>query len=70
MTYPPYIRDKARQMRLEKKLSVNEIAERLAISKATIFAWVGDVPLGRERRANPGQRKGNEANAGQLEGQA
>ena len=47
-------------MRVEQKLSVNEIAERLAISKATIFYWVGDLPLGRKRRSN-GQRQAADA---------
>jgi AcrR family transcriptional regulator len=59
MTYPAYVREKARKLRLEKHLSIDEIAERLALPKTTIYYWVRDVPLGRPRRANPGQRKGN-----------
>jgi ribosomal protein S18 len=45
VTHPAYIRDKARQMRREKDLTIDEIAERLAISRQTIFHWVRDVPL-------------------------
>lgn len=52
VTYPAYIREKAIELRVVKQLSVNEIAERLAISKATIYGWVGDVPLQRPRREN------------------
>jgi hypothetical protein len=44
---------------VEKHLSIDEIAERLALPKTTIYYWVRDLPLGRSRRANPGQRKGN-----------
>ncbi len=59
MTYPPYVREKARKLRVEKHLSIDEIAERLALPKTTIYYWARDLPLGRERRANPGQRNGN-----------
>lgn len=61
MTYPLYVREKARQLRIEKCLSVDEIAARLALPKTTVYYWVRDLPLGRERRSSPGQRKGNGA---------
>lgn len=57
--YPAYVRDKARKLRVEKHLSIDDIAERLALPKTTIYDWVRDLPLGRPRRATPGQRKGN-----------
>lgn len=50
MTHPAYIREKARQMRIEKDLTIDEIAERLAISRQTIFYWVRDIPKKRRRR--------------------
>jgi AcrR family transcriptional regulator len=59
MAYPSYVRDKARKLRVEKQLSIDEIAERLALPKTTIYYWVRDLPLGRPRRANPGQGRGN-----------
>lgn len=52
MTYPAYVREKARELRLEKHLSLDEIAERLALSRSTIYYWVRDIPLGRPRREN------------------
>jgi AcrR family transcriptional regulator len=64
MTYPPYIREKARQLREERGLTIDEIAERLAISRTTIFYWVGDVEIERKPRTGwPGiaQTKGNAA---------
>ncbi len=59
MAYPTYVREKARQLRREKHLSIDEIAERLAISRTTIYYWVRGMPLGRRRRDNPhpGARK-------------
>jgi hypothetical protein len=59
MAYPAYVREKARTLRVERQLSIDEIAERLALPKTTVFYWVRDLPLGRPRRANPGQRRGN-----------
>ncbi len=58
MTYPAYVREKARELRLEKHLSVDEIAARLSLSKATVYHWVWDIPLGRPARWSDGQRKG------------
>jgi hypothetical protein len=59
MAYPAYVREKACELRREKHLSIDEIAERLAISRTTIYYWVRDIPLGRRRRDNPhpGARK-------------
>ena len=48
MAYPAYIRDKARSLRQEKKLTIDEIAERLGISRTTIFYWAADIPIDRK----------------------
>ena len=37
MTYPPYLREKARCLRTERKMSLDEIAERLALGKTTVW---------------------------------
>ena len=50
VTHPTYIREKARALRMERDLTIDEIAERLAISRQTIFHWVRDVPLRKPRR--------------------
>jgi hypothetical protein len=50
MAYPAYIRDKARSLRTDKHLSLDEIAERLALPKTTVYYWIRDLPLGRPRR--------------------
>ena len=59
MAYPLYIRERARELRTSKDLSLNEIAERLALPKTTVYYWIKDLPLRRKRRWSPGQRKGN-----------
>jgi transposase-like protein len=53
MAYPAYVREKARELRVERRLSIVEIAERLGLPKTTIFYWVRDIPLGRPRHESP-----------------
>ena len=48
--FPAYIRDKARELRIERNLSIDEIAERLALPRSTIFYWVRDLPIERSTR--------------------
>jgi AcrR family transcriptional regulator len=55
VAHPQYLRDKAVFLRVEKRLSIDEIAERLALPKTTIYYWVKDLPLGRPRRNVPGR---------------
>ena len=61
MAYPAYLWERARELRVKNKLSLDEIAERLALPKTTVWYWIKDLPLGRARRASAGQRKGNQA---------
>jgi DNA-binding XRE family transcriptional regulator len=64
VTYPAYIRDKARKLRQERKLTIDELAERLAISRTTAYYWVRDLP-GREirYRDSPGGRRARDKGA-------
>ena len=48
MAYPPYIREKARKLRRERGFTIDELAERLAISRTTIYYWVRDLPIERK----------------------
>lgn len=52
MAYPAYLRERARELRVRKRLSLDEIAERLALPKTTVYYWIRDLPLGRARREN------------------
>jgi hypothetical protein len=60
VAYPAYVREKARSLRVEKNLSLDEIAARLSLPKTTIYSWVRDLPLNRPRSTR-GQRKGTRA---------
>lgn len=63
MAYPAYIRERARRLRTEKHMSLDEIAERLALPKTTVYYWIKDLPLGRAREESgwpeTAGRKGN-----------
>ncbi len=48
MAYPHYVVEKARQLRINQKLTIDEISERLAIPRTTIFYWVGDLEISRK----------------------
>lgn len=61
MAYPPYLREKARRLRIEKRLTIDELADCLALSRTTIYSWVRDLPIERSGRQNRGQRLGNAA---------
>jgi excisionase family DNA binding protein len=45
MAHAIYLREKARSMRLERQLTIDELAERLALSRSTIYYWVRDLPI-------------------------
>jgi AcrR family transcriptional regulator len=57
------MREKARQLRREQDMTIDEIAERLAVSRTTVFYWVGDMPRpARCRERNGlGHARGNAA---------
>jgi AcrR family transcriptional regulator len=61
VAYPAYLRERARELRTTKHMSLDEIAERLALPKTTVYYWIKDLPLERHRRWSAGQRKGNGA---------
>ena len=57
MMHPDYLRDRAREMRADRRLTIDQIAERLALSRSTIYCWVRDMPIERPR-FNAGQKRG------------
>jgi excisionase family DNA binding protein len=65
MAHPVYLREKARSMRAERKLTIDELAERLALSRSTIYYWVRDMPIPRSGSGGgwpeSARRKGNRA---------
>jgi transcriptional regulator with XRE-family HTH domain len=59
--HPPYLREKARELRVEKKLTIDQIAERLALSRSTIYYWVLDLPIPQTRAQKLAQRRASAA---------
>jgi predicted DNA-binding transcriptional regulator AlpA len=45
MAHPTYLREKARSMRIERRLTIDQLAERLALPRSTIYYWVRDLPI-------------------------
>jgi hypothetical protein len=64
MTHPPYVRAKARELRTKRKMSLDEIAECLALGKTTVWYWIKDLPDPEiKHRETPGRRRAREAAA-------
>jgi hypothetical protein len=45
MAHSRYLREMARLMRVQRQLSVDQLARRLALPRSTIYYWVRDLPL-------------------------
>ena len=61
MAYPKYLRDKARELRTKKKLTIDELAERLALPRTTIYYWVRDIPIPQTKDQKLAQRRASRA---------
>jgi excisionase family DNA binding protein len=64
MAHASYLREKAIQLRKERELTIDELAERLALHRSTIYYWVKDVPIPRTELQTAAQRR-----AARLNGQ-
>ncbi len=45
MAHAGYIREKARSLRIERGLTIDELALRMALPRSTIYYWVRDLPI-------------------------
>lgn len=45
MAHAAYIREKARSLRMERQLTIDQLADRLALSRSTVYYWVRDLPI-------------------------
>src|SRR4051794_9565631 len=61
VAHHPSLRAKAVELRQKENLTIDQLAERLALSRTTIYYWVRDLPIVRVYRSTPRQRKGNRA---------
>jgi hypothetical protein len=62
VTLPGSVHDEARELR-QDGLTIDEIAVRLAISRSTAYAWVGEIDIPRTSRQSAAQRLGSARNA-------
>jgi hypothetical protein len=62
MAYPAYIREKAEDLR-EHGLTIDEIAECLAISRTTVFYWVRRTPIPPTSAQTAVRKRASRANA-------
>lgn len=53
-------------MRLETRLTIDEIAERLALSRTTVFYWVKDIPIPETRKQSAARQRASDANRDQA----
>ncbi len=53
MTHSRYLRNMARSLRLERQYTVDQLSERLALPRSTVYYWVRDLPV-RPARARVG----------------
>jgi hypothetical protein len=64
VAYPLYLREKARKLRIERGMTIDEIAERLALGRTTVYHWVCDLPIDRKPNTTwpeSARAKGNRA---------
>jgi hypothetical protein len=65
MAHPEYLRQKARELRQRKRLTIDELAYRLGLSRTTVYYWVRDLPISRSGSGTgwpeSARRKGNRA---------
>ena len=66
VAHPDYIRHKAVEMRHETRLTIDEIAERLALPRTTVFYWVKDIPIPETRRQSAARQRASDANCDQA----
>ena len=57
MAHPAYLREKARKLRRQHKLTLDEIVERLSLPRTTVFYWIRDLPIPRTERQSLAQRR-------------
>ena len=45
MAYLSYLRNKARELRASKRLTIDQLADRLGVYRTTVYYWVKDMPI-------------------------
>jgi hypothetical protein len=64
MAHPAYLREKARKLRSQHQLTLDEIVQRLSLPRTTVFYWIRDLPIDRKPSTgwpDSARAKGNRA---------
>jgi hypothetical protein len=64
MAHSTYLRRMARLLRVEQRLTVDQLAARLALPRSTVYYWVRDLPLGERAGGGVGEGVGERAGRG------
>ena len=51
-----HLRDKAIELRTQHNMTLDDIVERLALPKTTIYSWIKDLPIPRTEKQSDAQR--------------
>jgi hypothetical protein len=70
MAHSTYLRRMARLLRVEQRLTVDQLASRLALPRSTVYYWVRDLPLGEEEGDGAGTHAGAGSGATALRASA
>ena len=62
VTYPAYIREKALDMR-RAGMTLDEITERLALPRTTVFYWIRDIPIPETEKRSAARLRASAANS-------
>jgi hypothetical protein len=55
-----HLRDKAVELRTQHNMTLEDIVERLALPKTTIYSWIKDIPIPRTEKQSEAQRLNSE----------
>jgi hypothetical protein len=58
MAHAKYLKERARTLRSDRGMTIDEIATQLALPRTTVYSWVRDMPLSRAHSWSKGQRQG------------
>lgn len=62
MATTAHLRVKAVQLRVDKKMPMDEIAKRLSIPRSTVYSWIKDIPIERTSLQTRAQKQATQAN--------
>ena len=68
MAHSNYLRRMARLLRVEQRLTVDQLAARLALPRSTVYYWVRDLPLSEREGESGGAGAGKGAGIGAGKG--